>query len=327
MLNKRIKAPAKLNLALDLQDLRADGYHNLQSLMVNLSLHDELYLSAESSEHCKGETLHYQVEDSRRKEEEFTFGFGFAQDENLTAHQPMPDISLEAWSVVKVMKTYFAALVKHDLKAKFPYNWLTLTRSIPAGSGLGGASSDAAALIKVLVEAQAELQDELEDSLARLGADIPFSYLGQPALVTGLGDRLKPLDNSLEGISVLLVKPNFAVSTAQAFARYDAAIAKGQSFPTTKWNSLLESYEARDLAAMRSSARNTFIELLDPSESCVIRDLIHKLYEEGAEYANMTGSGTCCFALFTDAENRDAVYRAFEHKRGAGYWLCKSAIR
>ncbi|HEX6140274.1 MAG TPA: 4-(cytidine 5'-diphospho)-2-C-methyl-D-erythritol kinase, partial [Candidatus Limnocylindria bacterium] len=183
----RLEAPAKLNLSLAVVGRRADGYHELLSEMVLLDLADRLLLMPGSS----GLRVERLAQD--------------AGEVPALAEQNL------AW------RGLVAALGgAPDLAC------LSLEKAIPAGSGLGGGSSDAAAAWR-LGRQWRGLADQADDAmlarLASLGADVPFFAAGVAAArVEGIGERVTPLPTPEGGDHVLLVHPPFSLSTAAVFA-------------------------------------------------------------------------------------------------------------
>lgn len=170
----RLFAPAKLTLSLAVTGVRSDGYHELRSEMVSLSLADELTFTADGS----GLTL--VAEPGTRAET-----LGHARDNLITR-----------------------ALAAAGRKAA-----VHVHKRIPLGGGLGGGSSDAAAVLR-----WAGCTDL--DVARALGSDVPFSVVGGRALVEGTGEAVTPLD--FEARTFLLVLPPFGVDTAKVYEAWDA---------------------------------------------------------------------------------------------------------
>jgi 4-diphosphocytidyl-2-C-methyl-D-erythritol kinase len=169
----RIMAPAKLTLSLAVTGVRADGYHELRSEMVSLSLSDELTFTE------GGTGLTFEADPGTRSESLVDDGH------NLIAR-----------ALVAVARRAAVHVIKR----------------IPLGGGLGGGSTDAAAVLRWAG------CDDLH--LARgLGSDVPFSVLGGRALVEGTGERVTPLE--FEGRQFLLLIPPFGINTARVYATWD----------------------------------------------------------------------------------------------------------
>jgi 4-diphosphocytidyl-2-C-methyl-D-erythritol kinase len=170
----RLLAPAKLTLSLVVTGVRADGYHELRSEMVSLSLADELTFTE------GGAGLTLVAEEGTRAE---SLG---GQEDNLITR----------------------ALAAAGRRAA-----VHVRKRIPLGGGLGGGSTDAAAVLR-----WARCMDP--DVARALGSDVPFSVVGGRALVEGTGETVTPLDFELR--TFLLVLPPFGVDTAQVYAAWDA---------------------------------------------------------------------------------------------------------
>lgn len=165
-----------------------------------------------------------------------------------------------------------------------------LHKAIPYGAGLGGGSADASFALRMLRDLFAlPLTDEaLAEQAARLGADCPFFIYNRPLYATGTGDCFADAGAfSLAGLHIVLVKPPIAVSTAEAYSRVKAA---QPSYP-------LADEVARPLAEWRGRVENDF----EPgvfAEHPRIAAIKQQLYELGAVYASMSGSGAAVFGLF-----------------------------
>lgn len=166
---------------------------------------------------------------------------------------------------------------------------ITLRKNIPMGAGLGGGSSDAAFMMVGLNEAF-ELgltTEQMERRVARLGADCAFFVRNKPAFATGIGDVLTPMPLSLKGLHILLVKPDVFVSTAEAYAnvtprRPEVPLAEALQQPIEEWrHTVVNDFEASVFA--------THPELAAVKQT---------LYDMGAVYAAMSGSGSTLFGLF-----------------------------
>lgn len=184
-----------------------------------------------------------------------------------------------------VMKAY------HLLKQDFglPPVQFHLHKTVPPGSGLGGGSSDAAFTLKMLNEYfSLHLSAErLIKYAAALGADCPFFIENSPAFATGKGDCLTPVDLDLSGFKIVIIKPGVAVHTVQA---YKNVIPVHPSFPLSELTHCpVEQWKNRVTNDFEKSIFPLFPEI----EMWKI-----KLYELGALYASMSGSGSAVFGIF-----------------------------
>jgi 4-diphosphocytidyl-2-C-methyl-D-erythritol kinase len=162
-------------------------------------------------------------------------------------------------------------------------------KHIPTGAGLGGGSADAAFMIRLLND-KFELgmtDDEMERHAARLGADCAFFVRNRPVFATGIGNIFHPVELSLKGFHLVLVKPDVFVSTKAAFAhivpqRPQVDLREVARMPVEEWKGVM---------------RNDFEDSVFPQfpEIAAIKD---RLYDLGAVYASMSGSGSSVFGLF-----------------------------
>ncbi|MEQ6121118.1 4-(cytidine 5'-diphospho)-2-C-methyl-D-erythritol kinase [Reichenbachiella sp. MALMAid0571] len=166
-----------------------------------------------------------------------------------------------------------------------------LHKIIPIGAGLGGGSSDCAFTLKMLNNLfQLNLSDDrLESYAGKLGSDCPFFIRNKPTLVSGTGDQFKPISLNLSGNTMVLVYPKIHISTREAYAGIKPMLPKQSiteiiDLPISKWKSLLTNDFENSLYKTHPDIKN-------------IRQL---LYEHGAVYASMTGSGSTVFGIFTN---------------------------
>ncbi len=190
---ERCRAPAKINLWLEVIRRRGDGYHELSSLMVPLQLCDDLKV----------------------QRQEDGGGISIECDE--------PGVPLDEKNLC--WKAARSFLQKTGLE------WgvhIALKKRIPHGAGLGGGSSDAAATLLALNRlARSPLQvQDLHDLARSLGADVPFFLYGRPALATGIGDRLEPV-GPLPPYRFVLIKPPFGVATGRVYE--SLTLTRGES--------------------------------------------------------------------------------------------------
>lgn len=178
-------------------------------------------------------------------------------------------------------------------KYNFPYLKLYLHKNIPSGAGMGGGSADATFTLKAIRDSFAlPISDlELERIALSLGADCPFFVRNIPALGEGIGEELTTLEyNPLQGHVILIVKPNLHISTARAFAglgdlqQDQEDICSLIQLPLDKWEGRLS---------------NDFERSLFP-EYPTLATIKQQLYNLGATYASMTGSGAALYGIFEE---------------------------
>jgi 4-diphosphocytidyl-2-C-methyl-D-erythritol kinase len=253
----RVLAPAKVNLFLRIVGRRADGYHLLDSLMVPVSLFDEITVEARRGRleivvTCDDPSL--------------------PDDETNLAHKAAALLCKETGVQAKIS--------------------IDLCKRIPAGAGLGGGSSDAAAVLKSLnvLLSLGLTADRLGTLGARLGADVPFFIPCRPARVAGIGEILTEVP-PLPPYRLVIVVPPFGVSTPWAYRRFDELSAAEMPPPhvASQWSS--DRWPSPELLV------NDLERAVLPASPQIggIKDHLLRL---GAEGTLMSGSGSAVFAVF-----------------------------
>ena len=279
-------APAKVNLCLQIGRKRADGYHELasivgftefgDSLTIKLSETDQLALRGQFSAHIDSKT-----------------------SENL------------------VMK---AIHILRDHNHNIPPLEITIDKQIPVGGGLGGGSSDAATTFLALNEIfnLNISKTNLSDMALKIGADIPVCLNRHFVVMRGIGDKITTLSNSGlsdSGLSnyIVLANPNSIVSTRNIFEEFDKSTLQKNS----EW--LMESRDLTQLLTggnnLQESALKIYPEiglLLNTMKTLCPRDR-----KTGLFGPQMSGSGASCFTLFKDKKAADMLCRKIQQ---AGYW-------
>lgn len=267
----RLLAPAKINLYLKVVGRREDGYHLLNSLICCVGLYDTLELCIPARHDtiaCNHERIPTD-ETNLALKAAFVFNQALARQTN----RPPCNVSIE------------------------------LKKKIPVGAGLGGGSSDAAAVLSGLNQYHGHVfaRAQLRHLALQLGADVPFFIDQRPSLVSGIGEQLSAC-RGLPPYGVILIYPGFGVSTAEVFKNLNFGLTKCEKknryFPFKKGKFDLHQGLENDL---EESVARRFP---------VIRQMKRALLEQGALGASMTGSGSAVFGLFADkAEAQDASVR------------------
>ena len=247
---------AKINLGLNIVEKRPDGYHNLETIFYPINLQDALEVTRRENNdkeytlHISGSSLEGEPED------------------NL---------------VVKAYK-----LLKKDYPGLLPVD-IHMYKHIPAGAGLGGGSSDAACMIKLLNDkfSLGLSTERMEEYAVKLGADCAFFIRNKPVFATGIGNLFEPVELSLKGYHIILIKPDIFVSTRDAFAEIK---------PVRPAVSLKEIVK-QPIETWKSSMKNDFEDSVFKKfpEIAAIKD---ELYDLGAVYAAMSGSGSSVYGIF-----------------------------
>lgn len=275
-----VEAPAKINLGLDIIGRRDDGYHLLRMIMQTVSLYDEITV--------------WKVDSGVSMEIEY--------DSNDTNHANLPvDDNNLCIKAAKLM------IDKYGLNYGFK---IRLLKRIPSEAGLAGGSSDAAAVmigIRNLMSLDVTDRDLAEIGLS-IGADVPYCVLKGTMLAEGIGENLTRLDD-MPVTDVLLVKPNVAVSTAEAYHRIDAS----GDLKHPEIDEIISELNLQDLSDLGNKMGNVFEDMVIDTYP-VIRELKQELREQGAFGALMSGSGSCCYGLFKDEDELNNAYLYFKKK-------------
>lgn len=251
----------KINIGLQILDKRPDGYHNLETVFFPVPLKDALEII-------------------RNPEVDESGGAVFTQSGLLVAGDPGGNLCMKAW---QLLKTDFPEL---------PPLKMHLHKVIPMGAGLGGGSSDGAHAL-LLLNRHFNLQltrDQLIQYALSLGSDCPFFILNEPCFATGRGEILEPVPVNLQGYHLLLINPGIHISTAWAFQQLHLKGTAGRSKglasairqPVDQWPKLIENdFEPLVLEAHPE-----------------LQELRTLLYQSGAQYAAMSGSGSTFYGIF-----------------------------
>ncbi len=267
------KAYAKINWYLQVLGKLPNGYHELESVMQHIDLHDNLHF------------------------------------------EPLPDGRLElfiegtdALSASEGNLILRAARMLQAMGDTSKGATVRLIKRIPMGAGLGGGSADAAATFLALnrMWALGFSLGDLQRMGSSIGADIPYCLESRPALVRGIGEQVTPLHIDGE-CSLLLLKPDASLSTREVFSRFSQADIPGASAQMT-----VKCLQGAQYSALREVCVNS---LQAPSAELLpeILRLIDSLYKNGAEFAQMSGSGSAVFGVFSSLHAAQAAMRNIAH--------------
>jgi 4-diphosphocytidyl-2-C-methyl-D-erythritol kinase len=296
-------APAKINLGLRIVGLRDDGYHLLESVFVPLALADEVEVEVDPGDPGPpGPVVQLELLDGPAEiPDDGTNLAVVAARAFLAAAGPLPDVG-----AVRIR----------------------LRKRIPVAAGLGGGSSDAAAVLRALAELLPESGVALSEVALGVGADVPFFLAPAPARVTGIGERIEPLEG-LPRLAVLLANPGISLSTAQVYGLYDALssdpgaglTAAGPGSTIRTLSGLGGDFRAlAGLPALENDLEAAAIRLCPP-----IARLRDRLRATGALQAGMSGSGATVYGLF------ETESQAANAREAAGFdettWTCITTTR
>lgn len=270
----KLRANAKINWTLDTVGLREDGYHLMDMLMQSVSLHDTITLSPAAS-------LSFSAEGSVRVPQ---------NEENL------------AFRAAQALQQYTGTTQGAAIH---------LLKRIPSGAGLGGGSADAAAVLRglnTLWELHLPQETLLKIGLS-LGADVPFCLTGGLAHVQGIGEIITPLA-SARVYPLLIIQPCRGLSTPQVFKALDEMDVSSARPNNAQAMAALGS---GSLPLLAQSLGNT-LQPVAISMRPQIRHAISVLREYGARAAQMTGSGSAVFGVFSSTSAARTAYTALSRR-------------
>lgn len=258
-------ANAKINLGLNVRFKRADGFHELESVFLPVDIFDvvEILESEQEEFHCFGMEVPGDTDDN---------------------------LCMKAY---RLLKQHF----------EFPKCSIRLLKNIPFGAGLGGGSSDAAMVLKLINQKfNLMIADVvLEEYAAQLGSDCPFFIQNSAQLAKGRGEILEKVDLNLKDYCFLLIKPDFGISTKEA---YSGILPNDQSKPILSiLNEPIENW--------KSQLKNDFESALFPKYP-ILQKIKEHLYEFNALYASMSGSGSTMFGIFPNKELANNALQNFK---------------
>ncbi len=260
-------ANAKINIGLNVTEKLPDGYHNIQTVFYPVKIIDVVEITDASALSCHVEGIDISGD----------------REENI------------CYKAFRLLQKDF----------DIPSQQITLLKNIPVGAGLGGGSSDAAHLIKI-VNNKFNLGmtvPKMAQYASALGADCAFFIENKPVYAYGRGDQFKPVKLDLSAYQIVLVKPDVHVSTAEAYAGM-VPQANAENLP---------DLVAQPVNTWKAQVKNDF-EPLVFRKYPEIKDVKTALYDSGALYAAMSGSGSSVFGIFDqsirlpDLELNNKVY-------------------
>ena len=298
----KLRAPAKINLGLRILGRRADGYHLLDSVFLPLEWADELELT-----------------DAPEGQVRFEL-----------AGAPTPDVPAgEKNLAVRAARAF------REAAGPGPGVAIRLDKQLPSGAGLGGGSSDAAAVLRGLAarEPGALSREALAALALELGADVPFFLDPRPTRVTGIGERIEPLD-AIRPLSLLLVRAGPRLASADVFRAFDlfdggsrpaASLTPGGAEPTIR--PLWALREEGGLVQAGPQLRGLLHNDLEPVAGSLhpeVAQLRREIEESGALAAAMSGSGPVVYGLFADDGSAEAAAVRIRERRKAGVTVTRT---
>ncbi len=277
------KAYAKLNISLDVTERRADGYHDMAMVMQTVSLADEVEIRFNDTGVVRAAT---------------NLSFVPGDERNLA---------------VRAALCYLRAVGQEGQGLS-----IRLEKRVPVGAGMGGGSSDAAAVLRTLNRHYGALDAEkLEALSAEVGSDVPFCVRGGTAFATGRGEKLETLPD-MPACAFVICKPGFSISTPELFRKLDQSSAR--CHPDSA--GIVEALRAGDLPGICRRMYNVF-EDIDDRRLRTVKEIKGRLLDFGALGSVMTGTGSAVFGVFRPGTLPDeAALEAL--RRDCGF--CETAV-
>ena len=264
-------ARAKINLLLNVTGKRADGYHDIESIMQMVDFGDEVTVA-------------------------------LAETPEIAISANVPGLPTDekniAFRAARLMQQTY------HLSCGFRIH---LEKKIPVAAGLAGGSTNAAAVMHLINRlCKLELSfEELAEKGVTLGADVPFCLYGKPALCEGIGEKLTPVEG-LSDCYVVLVNPGVGVSTAAIYQAIDHA----DSPQGGDCKALIEALSQKKLSLAMQEMKN-MMEPVAICECPDIEILLKKLKNAGASHSLMSGSGATCFGIFIEKPDEEIMKQLF----------------
>ena len=277
------KAYAKLNISLDVGKRREDGFHEMTMVMQSISLADAVTVTLNDTGKVRART---------------SLPFIPGDERNLA---------------VKAALCYLEAIGRQGKGAL-----IEIQKAVPVGAGMGGGSSDAAAVLRAMnaLFGHALRTGELEQLSCAVGSDVAFCVAGGTALATGRGEKLEALP-ALPDCAFVVCKPEFSISTPELFRKLDQMPLRRH--PDTA--GLLAAIREGQLGLVCRRMYNVF-EDVDDRRMRTVADIKSRLLDAGALGAVMTGTGSAVFGVFAPGQAMEAVCSSLRRE----YGFCESAV-
>jgi 4-diphosphocytidyl-2-C-methyl-D-erythritol kinase len=290
------KAYAKVNLHLEVLNIRPDGYHNILSLMSRIGIFDHLKLVSLDVYDVPGEDITVEI-----------------IPEKSYYYDVLETIPLKENLIYRAVVSYF-----RELKLS-GYIAIAVQKYIPAGAGMGGGSSDAAGVFMMLNDyfksnnQKCLAINQLMYLGSKLGADVPFCIHGGYALCEGVGDIITPVEGRINGCAVIAYG-GIHINTGQA---YRSLKRKSDPIPEKeledKRRHIINALKSGSISSLKTYFRNDFetpvFEMHPP-----LRIIKQQVEDTGADFVTMTGSGSGIIGIFKDAEGARCAQTALSKK-------------
>lgn len=256
-----LQSHAKVNLYLKIGKKLKSGYHNIQSVMQPIQLHDNI-------------------------------SFEKLNEDVIIVQSNNPDLESKGNLAYKA-----ASLLKEKFKVKEGVR-ISIEKTIPMSAGLGGGSSNAANTLVTLNKLWKLKvpQKKLVDIGAGIGSDVPFFIVGKTAFVEGIGDKIKPLRKSVS-LNIVLVNPGIKVSTSWAYRQFDKSKSNLSSGNKKNVKDLISAINKKDIKKISENVYNDFDAMIGKKHK-MIKDIKTNFRKFGALESTLSGSGPTVIGLF-----------------------------
>lgn len=262
---------AKINLGLNIVSRRSDGYHNIETVFYPIPMRDVLELVP------------------MKKGVDIKQGYRLFQSGIEIKGKPEDNLIIKALNLVKKVRN-------------IPDIDIHLLKTIPFGAGLGGGSSNAAVMLKMLNQKfNLELsQETLLDMAVQIGADCSFFIKNRPAFATGIGEQMEEVELSLDNYHFLLIKPEITINTKWAYSvitpqEPETSLHQVIKHPITDWKKIMHNDFEKPIF----------------QKYPIVKDIKRELYNMGALYASMSGSGSSVYAFFEEKPMMNPNFKDF----------------
>lgn len=297
---------AKINLFLRCCGKYDNGYHRLYMLMQQIGLGDDIFI---------------EFDDDRDFGIEIESGVDIPSEKDL------------GYKAAKAFYDAFTEKLRSSAKPvpRFPFTFIRETKNVPSQAGLGGGSSDAAAVLQILQQHfdYPLSEDEMIKISSRLGADVPFFLTGGTCICEGVGEIVTELPD-LSGVNIILVKPEVGVGTKECYELSDEtpAVFDEEAYKE-RMDEIFNDEKKLPVERIREAEPELINDLQAPAVKLapVIADLIGAVKETGSLFAAMTGSGSCVFGIYEDEKSASEAEAALkEDPRTSGCQIIPSVL-
>jgi len=275
------KSPAKINIGLRVLSKRPDGYHNIETIFYPIKLYDTVTVHMKKLNNSDESKISVRVAEDSRK--------------------PLLKINDENNICYNAVK-YF--IDDFDIKGKYEVK-IRIKKKIPIGAGLGGGSSNAATVLKILAKYFSVRKNLLSIAL-KLGSDVPFFLMSKPAYATSRGEKLKLLKTFRVRYKILIVNPGIHASTAWGYRQLRIS-----DFQMRNENSLSK---IKDITLRNLEKASNDFEKVVFKRYPAIQKIKETMYETGAVFSSMSGSGSTVYGFYNKKAELNSAQKLYKQK-------------